>query len=283
MLIASGSQQLKESVQKTGPQPRILAVTSGKGGVGKTNISANLGICLSAAGKRVLLVDADLGLGNLDVIINAQCRYNISDLIRGRRTIEQIIEVGAGGVEILAASSGLEEFADLNEFQRHRLLQELAALQKNYDVMILDTGAGISGTVIAFCLAADQTLVVTTPEPSAMTDAYAMIKLLVRNGYRGKVSLVVNMAETVGEAKKTYKRICEVARRFLNTYIYDAGALLKDRNVPDAVRLRQAFVLEYPKAKISASLSSMAARLIKCPITNSKQNSFFSRVADWFA
>ena len=195
----------------------VLAITSGKGGVGKTSIAANLAICMAASRKKVVLVDADLSLGNLDIIMNINSKYNISHMVNGQKSIEDIIHTGPEGIEIICGASGLEELANISEFQRHRLLTELSKLQNNSDAIIIDTAAGISRSVVGFCLAADHTLVVTTPEATAMTDAYAMIKVLVRNRFEGRISLIVNMADSQAEGKKVYQQVVNVARRFLNT------------------------------------------------------------------
>lgn len=271
-------QQMMESCQR---QAKVLAITSGKGGVGKTNIAANLAICLSASRKKVLLVDADLSLGNLDVIMNINSKYNISHMITGRKSIEQIIHIGPAGLEIICGASGLEDLTNINEFQRQRLLKDLAKLGSDTDMIVIDTAAGISKSVIGFCLAADHVLVVTTPEATAMTDAYAMIKVLVGNRFAGRISLIVNMAETTAEGKKTYQQIANVVRRFLNTHVYDAGILLRDEQLSSAVRLRKPVVLAHPKARITSSLVALAAKLSNVSAAQPNDEGFFKKVVDW--
>lgn len=273
---------LREMMRSCRRRAKVLAITSGKGGVGKTNIAANLAICLAASRKKVLLIDADLSLGNLDVIMDISSKYNISHMINGRKSIEEIIHIGPEGLEIICGVSGLEELADIGEFQRQRLLNELSRLSDNTDAIVIDSAAGISRQVIAFCLAADNVLVVTTPEAPAMTDAYAMIKVLVGNKFAGRISLVVNMAQTLTEGKKTYQQIANVVKRFLNTYVYDAGVLLRDESVVSAVRLRKPVVLAYPKAQITSSLVALAARLSNSPAAEVSDAGFFRKVVDWF-
>ncbi len=260
----------------------VLAITSGKGGVGKTNIAANLGICLAASGKKVLLVDADFSLGNLDIVMNVNNRYNVSHLMNGGKSVEEIIHTGPEGVEMICGASGLEELADMNEFQRRRLLKELSKLQNDNDVIIIDTAAGISRSVIGFCLCADHVLVVTTPEAPAMTDAYAMIKVLVGNRFTGHISLIVNMAHSIAEGKKTYQKIANVAGRFLNTHVYNAGVLLKDERLNLAVRLRKPVVLAYPKSQITSSLAALAAKLSNRKSSLPCDEGFFKKVVNWF-
>lgn len=260
----------------------VLAVASGKGGVGKTNISTNLSICLANAHKRVTLIDADLGLGNLDVIMNVNSRYNLSHVIAGQKTLEQVAQIGPAGVEIICGGSGLEQMANLTPFQQQRLLHEFQAIQDRSDVMIIDTGAGISNNVIGFCLSADQTLVVTTPEPTAMTDAYAVIKVLAGRGYAGKISLLVNMAASLEEGRKIYRQIAQVADRFLKVPVYEAGTLCRDEALPAAVRKREPVVLAYPRAPFSCGLAAIAARLTNNMASVNPTDGFFRKVVNWF-
>ena len=272
-------QQIMESHKRPAS---VLAITSGKGGVGKTNITANLGICLAASGKQVLLVDADFSLGNLDIVMNVNNRYNISHMIYDGKSVEEIIHIGPEGIEMICGASGLEELADLNEFQRRRLLKELSKLQNNNDVILIDTAAGISKSVVGFCLSANNVLVVTTPEATAMTDAYAMIKVLVGNRFTGHISLIVNMAQSIPEGKKTYQKIANVAGRFLNTHVYNAGILLKDERLSCSVRLRKPVVLAHPKSQITSSLAALAAQLSNSESSGSDDEGFFKKVVNWF-
>ena len=274
--------QLQQMMEDYRRPAKVLAITSGKGGVGKTNIAANLAICLAASQKRVLLVDADWSLGNLDILMNLNNKYNIAHMLNGKKTLREIVHVGPQGVEIICGVSGLEDLANLTKFQRHRVLNELSELGNDTDTIIIDTAAGISKSVVGFCLAADQTLVVTTPEATAMTDAYAMIKVLVGNNYSGKISLIVNMAENIAEGKKIYQQISNVATRFLNTHIYDAGVLLKDDRLIAAMRQRKPVVLAYPKAKVTSSLVALAAKLSNSSAATADNDGFFKKVVDWF-
>ena len=260
----------------------VLAITSGKGGVGKTNIAANLSVCMAAENQRVILMDADLGLGNLDVLMNIQSRYNLSHVVSGNRTLEEITQVGPNGVEVLCGGSGIETLANLGQFQRQRLLEEMQGLENRSDVILIDTGAGIHSTVISFCLAADHTLVVTTPEPTAITDAYAMIKVLAAKNYTGRISLLVNMAQSLMEGKKVYRQIADVASRFLNVGVYEAGVLCRDENLVQAVRRRELVVQAFPKANISRAFRAISNRLTKNVKIRAGGEGFFRKVANWF-
>jgi flagellar biosynthesis protein FlhG len=259
----------------------VLAVTSGKGGVGKTNIAANLAVCLAAANRRVLLLDADLSLGNLDLVMDIHSKYNISHVISGRKSMEEIVQAGPKGLRVVCGASGLDRLADISEGEQHRLMEHLCRLQHETDTILIDTAAGISRSVIGFCLAADRVLVVTTPEATAMADSYGMIKVLVRKGYSGPISLVVNMARTTAEGKQTYQRMADVAQRFLQTNVYYAGTLLKDERLCAAVRSRTPVVLAYPKSEISTSLAAIAARVAGTRQRNGVDDSFFRRVIRW--
>lgn len=273
---------LPEYRDNENPGALVLAITSGKGGVGKTNIAANLAVSAAAEHKRVILLDADLGLGNLDVLMNIQARYNLSHVISGKRTLEQITHVGPGGVEVICGGSGIESLANLSPFQRQRLLDEMECLQERSDLIIIDTGAGIHSMVVGFCLAADHTLVVTTPEPTAITDAYAMIKVLTSKHYAGRISLLVNMAQSLAEGKKVYRQIADVANRFLNVAVYEAGVLCRDENLIQAVRRREPVMLAFPKADISNAFTAISNRLTKGTHTETGRNGFFRKVVNWF-
>ncbi len=266
------------------PQPsaRVVAITSGKGGVGKTNIAANLALSMAAT-QRILLLDADMSLGNLDLILNIRSKYNISHVLNGYKRIEDIIQAGPRDMRVICGASGLHELADINEYDQQRLIQHLSGLQNDTDVILVDTAAGIANPVVSFCLAADHVLVVTTPEASAMTDAYGMIKVLVRKGNPGPISIVVNMAHSVAEGKRTYQRLADVTGRFLQAKLYYAGTLLKDDRLCRAVRARTPVVLAYPQSQIASSFSALAARLGGIACERNNQNTFFRRVIRWLS
>ena len=269
-----------ETCHKTGAT--ILAIASGKGGVGKTHLAANLGICMASSGKKVLLLDGDLSLGNLDIILDLNNKYNISHLISGRKNIDEIIGIGPEGVEVICGTSGFENMANLSEFERLRLIQQLGKLQENNDVIIIDTAAGISKQVVGFCLASDNVLIVSTPEATSMTDAYAMIKVLVGNGFEQRISLLVNMAENYVEGKKTYQQIANVARRFLNCNVYNSGVLLRDERVISAAKMRKPVVTAFPKADITCTIEAIAARLSNSELKKYNGDGFFEKVVNWF-
>ena len=274
------TKRLQDMMAGQSTKANVIAITSGKGGVGKSNIAANLAICLAASNKKVLLLDADLGLGNVDVLMNINSKYNLSHVISGQKSVAEVTQLGPAGVEVVCGASGLEDMANISSFQRNRLIEELDEMQNNADVILIDTAAGIDKSVVSFCRASDHVLVVTTPEPTAMTDAYAMIKLLAMKDYPGRISMVVNMAQNVSEGKKIYRQISDVARRFIGVQVYDAGVICSSDKLTMSVRLREPVVLAYPKSNVTATLVAMAARLSRGATVRRAKEGFFQRVVN---
>jgi flagellar biosynthesis protein FlhG len=270
-------------LMKEATQCRTIAITSGKGGVGKSNVALNLAILLAAAGNRVALVDADLGMANLDVLLDLTVRGNLSHVIHGRKTIDEIIIDLPNGVQLVPGASGLARAAEMGDLQRCRLEREMTRLEEDNDIILVDTGAGLNNHVIKFAAAADNVMVVTTPEPTAMTDAYALTKVLHHAGYEGHLSMLVNMASGRHEARMTHQRIAGVARQFLNTTIFDAGYILEDARLRDAVRRREPVVLAYPRCPASKSLAALATKLCSGGALVARKEGFFRRVANWFS
>jgi flagellar biosynthesis protein FlhG len=242
---------------------RTIAVTSGKGGVGKTNIATNLAMIFRRYKKRVLLVDLDLGLANIDVLLGFHAEYTLYDVIVGRKKVKDIILHGPDGIMIVPASSGIEELTHLNEIQKEQLLKGFSGLDEEVDIVIADTGAGISSNVLSFVLASNEILLVTTPEPTAITDAYAMIKVLSKRRKDLNIKLLVNLSCSREEAELTMNKITSVTRRFLDVNVEYLGYLLQDPNVPLAARLQKSFVKEYPNTTATSCLSNIASSFLK--------------------
>lgn len=242
---------------------RTIAVTSGKGGVGKTNIATNLAMIFRRYKKRVLLVDLDLGLANVDVLLGFHAEYTLYDVIVGRKKVKDIILHGPDGIMIVPASSGIEELTHLNEIQKEQLLKGFSGLDEEVDIVIADTGAGISSNVLSFVLASNEVLLVTTPEPTAITDAYAMIKVLSKRRKDLNIKLLVNLACSREEAELTMNKIRSVTRRFLDVNVEYFGHILQDQNVPIAARLQKSFVKEYPNTIATSCLSNIASSFLK--------------------
>jgi len=260
----------------------VIAITSGKGGVGKTNIAVNLAIKLASAGKNVVLLDADLGLANADVICNIDLPANLSHVIARRKDLSDVLVKAPGGFSLIGGASGLARMADLSDSDRQRLVAAMGELEQKADVILIDTGAGISPNVLAFTRAADHVLVVTTPEPTAITDAYAVVKVVSRDNAERRVSLLVNQVRNANEARVVHDRIAKVARQFLSIRIFDAGYIPADDQVSAAVRKRAPFVLSAPKCAASFAISQLANRLEQGVVGSGQQGSFFQRMSRWF-
>jgi flagellar biosynthesis protein FlhG len=260
----------------------VIAITSGKGGVGKSNVAVNLAIKLSAAGKSVLLLDADLGLANADVLCNIDLPFNLSHVISRKKDLHEVIVKAPGGFRLVGGGSGLARKADLTDHERQRLVDSLGELESTADIILIDTGAGISPNVLSFTRAADSVLVVTTPEPTAITDAYAVIKVMTQDAVTGRISLLVNQAHSAAEAQAVHERISRVAKQFLHVSVLDAGFVPTDESVSQAVRRRSPFVLSAPKSSASTAIAQLAARLERGIGTPTDSGSFFNRMSKWF-
>ncbi len=260
-----GRVALKNEVERAGIRRRIrvMSVTSGKGGVGKTSIVANLGLALSRMDMRVLVLDADLGLANLDVMLGLNPRYTIDHLLRGEKTLDEILISGPGGFKILPAASGIPELTELDNTQRLILLDELDALKDRFDILLIDTGAGISSNVMYFNYAAMEKVVLVTNEPTSLTDAYALIKVLTSRYKQKRFKVLVNAARNGEEAEKIYRHLSLVVDQFLGSPSLDyAGWIPFDKLMPAAVR-KQKTVLEcYPEAPASRYIQKLAKGIV---------------------
>jgi flagellar biosynthesis protein FlhG len=264
------------------PRASVIAVTSGKGGVGKSNVAVNLAVQLASAGKSVVLLDADLGLANADVLCNIDLPFNLAHVIARKKELREVMVKGPGGFKLIGGASGLARMADLSDDDRQRLVAALAELELQADVILIDTGAGISPNVLSFTRAADHVLVVTTPEPTAITDAYAVVKVISRDGAVHRVSLLVNQVRAPAEAKIVYDRIAKVARQFLNVSVFDAGHIPADDNVPLAVRRRVPFSLAFPRTAATQAIAHLAIRLEQGVATTLQPSGFFQRITKLF-
>ncbi len=256
-----------ELAKAPAPQLRVIAVTSGKGGVGKSNVVVNLGLALTQQGIKVLLIDADLGLANVDILLGLNPQYTIHDVLQLRKTLPEVLVEGPEGLKILPASSGIPELADLDEYQKMFLLNELDNYSESIDVVLIDTGAGISRNVLFFNIAASERVVVANNEPTSITDAYALIKVLATQHNERRFKLLVNGLSQPREAEAVYRTLLKVAERFLGRDISleYLGYIPHDDSVPKAVLKQQPVLTLYPKARVSKAFTAMAQRLWETP------------------
>jgi len=262
---------------------QIIAVTSGKGGVGKSNLAAGLSILLAAGGVRIALVDADLGMGNLDVLLGVNGGTTLNDVLAGRKSVRDVLQTLPSGVDLATGSSASSAGNILDPQRRRSLLADLKAVRDEHDLVILDCGSGLGREVTDFCEIADQVLVTTTPEPTALTDAYGMIKALVVSGYPGRISILVNFASDRNEAKQTYARIASVANQFLGRAVYDAGYVLLDPKVPASVRRREPFVLAFPNCPATRCLTALAVKIRPRDVSTKRagKSGLIRRIIEW--
>jgi flagellar biosynthesis protein FlhG len=251
-----------------GRRARVTAVTSGKGGVGKTFLSANIAAAMVRAGERVLVLDADLGLANLDVMLSLYPKVTLHDVITGQRSLEEAILPGPGGLSVLLAGSGMVEYSRLTPEVRERLLAIIQQLLPRFDRVILDTGAGISDVVLFTVSQADEVLIVATPEPTSLTDAYATIKVLATTQGRRDIRLVVNQSNRPGEGRAIRGQLQQVVDRYVTPGLDSpvklefVGEVPRDEGVREAVQRRQLLLEVQPGSAAAQAITAVAARLL---------------------
>jgi len=256
--------QKNSATPPSSKQARVICITSGKGGVGKTNITANLAYSMTTAGLRVLVLDADLNLANIDVLLGMTPKYNLQHVFSGEKSLSEVMIQGPGGMNILPGASGIMELANLDEEQRLYFLSEMAALDDTIDALLIDTGAGINENVIYFNLAAQERIVLLTPEPTSLTDAYAMIKVLSTRHDVKKFKILVNMALSAQEAINVFKQLSKVCDQFLETLSLDfIGYIPYDKKLVAAVRSQRLVTEKFPDCQASKMLQKISHDLIR--------------------
>jgi len=243
---------------------RVLAVSSGKGGVGKTTIVANLACALSKRGKKVLVVDTDLGLNNIDILLGLTSKKHIGHVLSGKSNVEDIILHGPEGIHVLPAGNGLQELTQLEPEKKMTLMGELDRISGDYEFLIFDTSAGISSNVTFFCSAAHEIFLIATTEPTSLTDVYALMKVLHTKHSQKHFRLIINSVSSEREAQGVYRNLTAVADRFLNgVYVEYLGYILRDPNVSKAIRQQKAFLEIYPFSKFSRCMNELAEKILK--------------------
>lgn len=249
------------------PRPvQVIAVTSGKGGVGKTNLSINLSIAMAQAGKEVLVLDADFGLANVDVLLGLHASHTLSDVLDGVRTLEEIILTGPSGVKIVPGSSGMQRMAGLSSLEQAGLIRAFSELGNRIDVLLIDTAAGISDSVINFTKAAQEILVVVCDEPASITDAYATIKVLNRDHGVHRFRIVANMVQSAQEGRDLYCKLLNVTDKFLDVQLDFMGVVPFDDFLKRSIQKQKAVVDAYPRSKAALAFKTLAQKADKWPV-----------------
>ena len=262
---------LREAVAMKAPgrSIRVVAVTSGKGGVGKTNVTANLAVALAHLGRRVMVLDADLGLGNLDVLLGLTPPYSLADVLSGQRRLRDVLVSGPGGITVLPAGSGFQNLTALSDTQMRELQSEMDDLQEQTDVLLIDTGAGIGRNVTSFATMAQDIIVVVAPEPTSLTDAYALMKVLSTQHSERRFRLLVSMTRTPTDGRDVYRKLSLVAERFLHISIDFLGSIPYDPRLVEAVCQQRPLVELYPQSKAAQAFLGLAHDVADWPLPES--------------
>jgi len=242
---------------------KLISVTSGKGGVGKSNILLNLAIAMSIRGKKVLIIDADMNLSNIDILLGIYPEYNLKNLLDDLITLDKLLIEGPKGIKILPAASGDFKVMQNTKRVQRVLIQSYMELRKDFDYILIDTGAGISDYSVDFVVNSDQILIVTTPEPTAITDAYAMIKILHYKMKSPDISMIINMVQTDEEGKKIFNKINLIVQHFLNKSLKFAGSVPEDKYLQEAVKEQVPIIIKRPRSVSSTSIHNIAMSILK--------------------
>lgn len=260
---------------KTTPT-RVIAITSGKGGVGKTSVSVNLAIKLQKEGKKVVILDADFGLANVEVMLGIRPNNNLSDLIYNDKTVEELITDGPEGIGFISGGSGVQDLVNLDKENIKVLISKLATLDKLYDVVIIDTGAGIADSVIEFVLSSPEVIVVVTPEPTSITDAYSLLKAVNRkksfNNKEKQIRIISNRVESKEEGEEIFEKLSLVVSKFLNISMSYAGYIMQDKTVSKAVIEQNPIIIGYPNSSSAKCISEIGDGLLDKNTSVSNKN-----------
>lgn len=267
VLMAPGQDRLPVAMagRESGRNIRVISITSGKGGVGKSNVVANLALAMSRMGKKVLIIDADLGLGNINLLLGLRPVYTLNDLFSGKKKLSEIIVEGPGGIRVIPAGSGEQKYTRLSKEERLHLLDELDDLEEEFDTFIIDTESGISDNVLYFTSASQEIVTVVSPEPTSIADCYALIKLLATRHDEHHFKVLINMAYDSDEALKTYYRLATVVGKFLDISLDYLGYICRDDLLVDSVKKQRAVYELYPDSASSRCFGTLARRICQTP------------------
>ena len=245
---------------------RVIAVTGGKGGVGKSNVSINLGVAMAELGRRVMLLDADLGLANIDVLLGLHAKYNLYHVMSGERRLEEILVDGPKGLKVVPGASGIQQMAGMSPAQHAGLIHAFSEVANDVDVLLIDTAAGISDLVVSFSRAAQEQIVVVCDEPASITDAYAIIKLLNREHGISRFRILSNMVRSVQEGRDLYSKMCRVTDQYLEVMLSYMGSIPYDEQLRKAVKGQKPVVEAYPRARVSQAFKNLAKKADSWPV-----------------
>jgi len=245
---------------------RVIAITSGKGGVGKTNLSVNLGIALSQLGQRVALLDADMGLANVDILIGMYPEYNLSHVLTGEKTLTEIMLTGPEGLKVIPGASGIQKMSELSSLEQAAIVRAFSEIDQDLDVLIVDTAAGISASVVNFARACQEIIVVVCDEPTSLTDAYAFIKLLNRDYGIAHFHVLTNMVPSVQHGHLLFQKLSKVTERYLDVTLQFDGAVPFDEYLRKAVQKQVPVVSSFPRSKASLAIKAIAGKINSWPL-----------------
>jgi len=263
---------------------QVIAISGGKGGVGKTNVSINLAISLAEIGRRVMVLDGDLGLANIDVVLGLHPKYDLSHVLRGEKNLDEIIDEGPHGIRLVPGASGIQHMAELSPAEHAGIISAFSDSATNIDTLIVDTAAGISDTVISFTRAAQEVIVVVCDEPASITDAYAIIKLLNKEYGSSRFRILANMVRTPQEGRDLYNKMCAVTDRYLDVMLSFMGAVPYDDNLMKAVKSQKPVVTAFPRSKAAQAFKNLARKVESWPPpqgANGQMQFFVERLVEY--
>jgi flagellar biosynthesis protein FlhG len=265
--VTDQAEALRELASRKKTKPtEIITVASGKGGVGKSSLALNMAISLSRRGKRTLIIDSDFGFSNIDVMLGVKTKYDLLDVIKHKRDIHEIVEQGLEGVQFISGGSGVYELTRLSGKQLMDIVGNLASLEDIADTIIFDTGTGVNDNMLKLIYASNETVVVTTPEPTSIVDAYALIKIISEKLQSVKINLVLNKAASPREASTVMDGLIRIAKKNIDININKLGYIMRDENMPKAIKMQVPILVSFPKCIASVNIDSISAKFVNMPV-----------------